>query len=297
MHQNQSTRIPTLWARANDASANWMAGIVPLLLLIFSLVFPAHAQQSQLPIRKNWIDLSPQQKAAFKNGVKVMMSRPDNDPTSWAYQVNLAGTNQQEALAAWNTGQTGNWHFLSWNRMHLHYFERILRKASGDPTLNLPYWDSSGSASLPKEFREPADPRRNALYNSERCPDINLGGPIPAGLGNPVHAINQPVFVSQTGSRLAFGGGKGEAGALEVLNDRVQDYVGGPEGGYLSNPKTAAKDPIYWLHRANMDRLWAHWNKASPEHLNPSDPGWLNAEFTFFDESRNRVTGKVAEFS
>jgi len=30
---------------------------------------------------------------------------------------------------------------LSWHRMYLYFFERVLRKASGDPDFALPYWD------------------------------------------------------------------------------------------------------------------------------------------------------------
>ncbi|MGH7262080.1 MAG: tyrosinase family protein [Nitrospiraceae bacterium] len=40
---------------------------------------------------------------------------------------------------AWNTCQHGSYFFLSWHRMYLYYFERILREASRDPNFALPY--------------------------------------------------------------------------------------------------------------------------------------------------------------
>lgn len=70
----------------------------------------------------------------------------------------------------------------------------------------------------------------------------------------------------------------------------VHTYVGGyqdlngPEG-LMSDPGVAALDPIFYLHHANIDRMWAAWNNpATPVHLpghpapvgrpNPTQTGW-----------------------
>ncbi len=37
----------------------------------------------------------------------------------------------------------------------------------------------------------------------------------------------------------------------------------------------AGLDPIFYLHHANIDRMWAVWN-ANPTDTNPTDPNWLN---------------------
>jgi hypothetical protein len=92
-----------------------------------------------------------------------MMGRPLSDPTSWRYQANIYGTGDKpldrQAARLWNQSQHGSFFFLSWNRMHLYFFERILRAASGDPNLTLPYWDYSNPAqrALPIAFRQPSD--------------------------------------------------------------------------------------------------------------------------------------------
>jgi tyrosinase len=53
-------------------------------------------------------------------------------------------------------------------------------------------------------------------------------------------------------------------------------------GGWMSRFETAARDPIFWLHHANIDRLWEAWLALGDGRANPSgrraDP-WLNMWF------------------
>jgi tyrosinase len=43
----------------------------------------------------------------------------------------------------------------------------------------------------------------------------------------------------------------------------------------MSDPGLAGLDPIFYLHHANIDRLWAVWNK-NKANLNPADADWLS---------------------
>ncbi len=44
----------------------------------------------------------------------------------------------------------------------------------------------------------------------------------------------------------------------------------------MSSPATSPADPVFWLHHANLDRLWWVWynNAATGDHQNPvlADP-------------------------
>jgi tyrosinase len=45
----------------------------------------------------------------------------------------------------------------------------------------------------------------------------------------------------------------------------------------MSMPQTAALDPIFWLHHANIDRLWSVWLRDTQEpHRNPTERTWLD---------------------
>jgi len=39
--------------------------------------------------------------------------------------------------------------FFGWHRMYIYYYERVLRWASGDDTLRLPYWDYTLPSEVP----------------------------------------------------------------------------------------------------------------------------------------------------
>jgi tyrosinase len=83
------------------------------------------------------------------------------------------------------------------------------------------------------------------------------------------------------GPSTGFSHGGGTSGNIENNpHNLVHVYVGGssPDGqtyGLMSDPGLAALDPIFYLHHANIDRMWAAWNQ-NPANTNPTDPNWLN---------------------
>ncbi|KAK6330065.1 hypothetical protein TWF718_003493 [Orbilia javanica] len=54
--------------------------------------------------------------------------------------------------------------------------------------------------------------------------------------------------------------------SLEGVHDTVHGTTG--SGGHMSFVDNAAFDPIFWLHHANMDRLFAIWQVANPNQYN-----------------------------
>lgn len=280
------------------ASAGTAVGSVPLISRFFAE--KANAQTATF-VRENIYTFiqSPQKVAALRRGVQVMKSRPANNPTSWAYQANIHGTTIRPLMTSWNSCDHGTFFFFPWHRIYLYYFERILRQAAGDSTLTLPYWnysDVEAQRVLPAPFRIPANESTNSLYESDRTGNINInsGAALPATIVGYASAFRRTNFFhTTTGS--SFGGqrvsqtshtanGKGE------LERRPHDQVHASIGGLMGNPISAAQDPIFWLHHANIDRLWERWLRQGGGRLNPTDDvDWMNDTFTFFDENRNAV--------
>ena len=261
----------------------------------------------QVNVRRNVYSLDPggPEIAALRRGIAEMMRRSQvnpADPTGWLYQANIHGTTDRPLLPVWATCQHGSFFFLSWHRMYLYFFERILRRASGDPGLALPYWDYSGSArqsALPRAFRDPADPS-NPLYVRERNPGINRGERLPPSVVSFAEAFRYSNFHSPTGSDESFGGQilrrpehvTGVHGRLESApHDAIHGQIGG-RNGWMSRVTLAARDPIFWLHHANIDRLWKRWldlGNNNPGH-EPAEEVWWSHPFTFFDEGGVQVT-------
>src|SRR5262249_29693922 len=82
---------------------------------------------------------------SYRRAVAAMQALPTDNPLSWTFQAaihrtTLTPTTPQE-IAAWNQCTHGSYYFWSWHRMYLYWFERIVRKESGDPCWALPYWN------------------------------------------------------------------------------------------------------------------------------------------------------------
>ncbi len=237
---------------------------------------------------------------SYANAIREMRNRDINDPTSWLYQAAIHATKLPNPLSSWNQCRHGSWYFISWHRMYVYFFESIVRQIvieQGGPTdWALPYWDYNlpGQNSIPLPFRNATlqDGSPNPLYVSERAQGINSGATLPSTITNPAFALSRLFFVGAS----EFGGGKTDpkyrfwslTGRLEQTpHNDIHNAVGGPFG-WMSDPATAAQDPIFWLHHANIDRLWWVWQNM-PQRANPTDPDWLNQPFGFINTSRQPV--------
>jgi tyrosinase len=210
----------------------------------------------------------------------------------------------------WSKCQHGTWFFLPWHRMYLGFFEQIVRAAvvdlGGPADWTLPYWDYSDTSNpnartLPPAFRQPTlpDGSPNPLFviqgvNILRAPGVNAGSAavIPPQDVDLSGCLAETFFSPSTDTTvgdLGFGGPAtgpnhdaqvfGAKSVESVPHNAIHVDVGGEwvQGGktldgWMINPDTAALDPIFWVHHANIDRLWSVWNRLSPANTDPVDP-------------------------
>lgn len=238
---------------------------------------------------------------AYGDAVAAMRDRPDDDPGSWTYQAAIHGSGAFPAPALANECRHQSWWFLPWHRMYLYYFERIVRAevmAQGGPAdWALPYWDydRDGTRTLPEAFRNPtrADGSDNPLFTPSRRPGINAATvALPQAATSAAAALARPLYTGTAelggGASTAAGQFRGMTGRLEQTpHNDIHVLVGG-SGGLMGNPDTAALDPIFWLHHANVDRLWWVW-AADAAHTDPTDAAWLDQSFSFFDADGSQV--------
>jgi len=253
---------------------------------------------------------------AYAKAVKVMQARAATDPTSWTFQGAIHGAYAAPPPGAgWNQCQHQGWFFLPWHRMYVYYLERIVRaavKAAGGPAdFALPYWNYSKpfpANTLPIGFRTTTLPDGTAnplsLASPKRLQAIMNGGQLSATVTNISIAMGKTSFTTPAPG---FGGGKvgpqhfgnfNDSGALELTPHNTihvalcgqGSLVGQCRGGFMIDPNCAALDPIFWLHHANIDRLWNNWLALGGTRVNPPDSSWKNASFAFYDENGTKVT-------
>jgi tyrosinase len=223
------------------------------------------------------------------------------DPPMWTALGHLQSSDQQPKPAAvrrfWKQCQHGSWYFLPWHRGYLLAFEAMVRAAivdlGGPAHWSLPYWSpfGTGQAKLPPAFRSHTWPGTgpNPLFVSQRYGPHNDGNVfVPVSQVN-LKALQRPHFTGVSiGGSPGFGGvdtGFSHGGQVHgELETQPHDWVHGLVGGFdpahptlpglMSDPDTAALDPIFWLHHANIDRLWEIWNQADPGHTDPTGSHW-----------------------
>jgi Common central domain of tyrosinase/Polyphenol oxidase middle domain len=254
--------------------------------------------------RQSIASLTAVQITALQAGLQVMMSRPVTDPTSYRFQANIHGTEDTattpEEMQSWDQCEHGSFYFPPWHRMYLYFFDRILRAAAasaGYQNVVLPYWDWTDPAqrALPLPFRQPAN-ASNSLYIAPpgRPSGVDSGAfSLSSGAVDDSAALADVDF--DTGGSLGNGFGSGAAspaqfnGATGDLEMQPHNVVHSDLGGLMSVIDTAAQDPIFWLHHANIDRLWNKWIQEGGGRADPTDPAWLNTTFTFYDEAGHAV--------
>lgn len=251
----------------------------------------------------------------YAKAVKLMKETPDGMTRSWVFQwyshfvngdTNKAAElariygnpndpNRAAADAMWDMcqahsdGQNEDF-FLPWHRCFVFYFEQIIATITGKPDFALPYWnystaDTAFRGVIPPQFRMSGDPDFGSLFDEKRNSGVNNGDPIQKAVpGDPLSlsALSQTAYSSDPPvpgfcQDLDFG-----------LHGHVHVLVGGPKN--MGDVPYAAQDPVFWLHHANIDRLWASWNAAG--HANPS----LNQTFTFADGTGKAVVANIADF-
>lgn len=255
--------------------------------------------------RPSIASLTPAQIAALRAGIQVMMNRPTTVTTSYNFQASMHGSELPQTtpaeMTSWDQCQHNSFYFFSWHRMYLYFFDRILRAAAasaGHQNVVLPYWNWQDPAqyALPAPFWQPAD-SSNPLYIAppNRPAALDAGTAfLDAATVDSSAAFADVSFETGGFSGNGFGGQEDSAPAQfgTAYGDfemQPHDMVHSALGGLMGVVDTSAFDPIFYLHHAQIDRLWNRWIQKGGGRADPTDAAWLNTTFTFYDEAGNAV--------
>ncbi|CAL1397917.1 unnamed protein product [Linum trigynum] len=261
----------------------------------------------------------------YEKAISLMKALPDDDPRSFKQQadVHCAYCNGAYDQVGTTTGLQihFSWIFFPFHRYYLYFFERILGSLIDDPTFALPFWnwDSPDGMQIPAIFADPASP----LYDAIRALDHLPGGSSPlVDLDWSRSAASLPPkdqwqsnrdvmytqMVSGAKKRTLFFGAPLKAGDLADGNGQgtlertphgnMHIWVGDLTREYkedMGNLYSAARDPLFYCHHGNVDRMWDLWKTLGPRRTDFTDPDWLDASFLFYDENKNLVRCKIRD--
>ena len=194
--------------------------------------------------------------------------------------------------ATWCTCEHGTVPFLTWHRMYLWYFERVLQTAAGDPSLRLPYWDYATDPNLPTIYREQTYVNEasqtvpNPLFVPARQTNLNNGS---AGLS--------PGVRSAAGAMTSTTYNSFNSTLEGTPHGAVHCAVGvsGCPSGLMGSVPAAALDPIFYAHHTNIDRLYECWLSVNEAARLPSDAAHLNTQFNFVDADGSTPQRRVGD--
>jgi tyrosinase len=170
--------------------------------------------------------------------------------------------------------QHGNLRLLPWHRIFLLLFEEALHNYH--PDVCIPYWN----------WTKPEE---------QHFPDW-LAGTLPT-VHTPTRTINVirspgpeswlAATVSGVSSALAQTNYDSFSSPINGIHGGVHIWV----GGTMSDATISPADPVFWLHHANLDRLWWVWYNSVPgNHQNPVIAGQISPWTYTEADTRNIIS-------
>ncbi|XVE49037.1 hypothetical protein DITRI_Ditri01bG0049800 [Diplodiscus trichospermus] len=276
-------------------------------------------QQSPVRVRRPAHLLDDNYVAKYSKALSIMKSLPYDDPRSFARQADLrclyctAAYDQQNTNVPLNIHRT--WFFYPWHRMMVYFHERILASLIGDDTFALPFWawDIPEGMVMPDMYvtmnSSLFHARRDFSHFPPQMVDLNYYGE--KNLSPQEQLDTNLAFMY---NRMVSGARKMELfmgcpyktgeycdspGTLELSpHNTMHMWIGSdsrPGREDMGRFYSAARDPIFYAHHSNIDRLWESWREINKNQLDIRDPDWLNSFFFFYDENQKLVKIKVRD--
>lgn len=275
------------------------------------LTSAAENKQAQIARRESIDFIAADKLAKIEAAISEMMARSKKDPRDpkgW-----LANSDpHREFCAAPGIGGINQIHFcywfLPWHRAYLTVMDRKIREISGDGSLSFPYWNWSSNLRLPARFTANGSALSNAIRFTPDRPldasEIDYFKDDPARKNLGVAALGASKFVSAPMTdrvalakelQSSFGGLVRPNNQSVYGNSRLEGtphgpihvYVGGRNEvtmavGDMTDFATAARDPLFFAHHGNLDRLWEIW-RSNPANRakEPTTSDFLNHMFAF----------------
>ena len=212
----------------------------------YRLEWTASIGAPSLTARRNQASMTANERSRFLAAVQAVIA----NGSYGQLVVNHAGPNLDFVFRNhFFAARTGARRFLSWHRAYLRKFEEALQAV--DPGVFLPYWRWTVDRGIPD-------------WLAGFMPDV----PLPVALGanpNPLLISRSPAtWPLPTTAQVANELSPDDYGEFSSRLERgshgnVHVWV----GGTMSDAAIASADILFWLHHAEIDRLWHVWQGSN----------------------------------
>ncbi|KAL1551615.1 catechol oxidase [Salvia divinorum] len=281
---------------------------------------------SRLRRRRAAYDMSPTQLGQYEEAMRRMRALDEtdpDDPRGFTQQANIHcaycnGAHDQLGYPCLDLSVHYSWIFFPFHRWYLYFFERILGSLIDDPDFALPYWnwDNPRGMQFPAIFNNPNSPLYDSFRNQKHVPPAIASLILRNEATDPTQIISENLsimyneMIGGVNSAVEFMGQPYRAGdqvppmSLGGTLERgshiaIHAWVGDPDKPYnedLGNFYSAARDPVFFAHHSNVDRLWAIWQGIKTKYQKTIlDRDYLDASFLFYDENKQLVRVKAGD--
>nr|KAJ3415599.1 hypothetical protein HK105_001460 [Polyrhizophydium stewartii] len=250
-----------------------LISLVALVPLIAAATTQPSAACAKPAVRREWRELTAAEQTNYIDAVLCLKSQKSKLPRSAKSPSrfdDVAYTHMMALDVAHSSAL-----FLPWHRAYLAAYESILQSECGYKG-TLPYWDWTVDSQAPE---------KSVLWSSKAFGGD--GDPSSTNLcirSGPFKAWRS-AFARRMCLARSFGGGSLDSTAVlyspeaiymllsrsttyddfrSALEEGPHNNVHSAIGGDMALIDMSANDPVFMLHHANVDRMWALWQKMHP---------------------------------
>jgi len=222
-----------------------------LLVAIFFFVYSIEGQS----IRKNYTEMTDSEKTDLVNAFYSLRNGPDlvDDLAIFHRDFFSFGISPNRDIHRNLMDEPEHQIFFAWHRMQIFEMEQAMQEIN--PNISIPYWDSSIDQSTTSSLWD-QDFMGSFDANWALGRDLGSGNlPSPAQV-TALQATPGSNWPPPTSGNIGF---YAYANTMErgPVHVGAHVWVAGTMGG-----RSSPRDPVFYLHHGNVDRLWDEWEKV-----------------------------------
>ncbi|CAG8954776.1 hypothetical protein HYFRA_00004701 [Hymenoscyphus fraxineus] len=228
-----------------------------------------------LSIRQEWRQLSIPARKSYLEAVKCLTTKPSRLNLTTSLYDDFTVVHKKRVYSVHHVSAS-----LPWHRYFIFIFEQALKEKCGYEG-SLPYWDWTLDSKDP--LASPIwDPEIGFGGSKDPATGCVEGGPLKGFLlSNTKNIPSRHCLVREFSNDSEFGELHSKQWSPEIVSDiltssktfeelreriergphkHLHDGIGGEMMSF-----TSSNDPLFYLHHAQVDRLWSMWQQQDPD--------------------------------